>query len=70
MNTVEVTGAPSGSRIIGRVDDKGTLHVGLVTEDGAAPRVLFTVAGYARNPGRFTGVLMGAAFFAPNSFLR
>ncbi len=70
MNTVEVTGAPSGSRITGRVDDEGTLHVGLVTADGAAPRVLFTVAGYARSPGRFTGVLMGAAFFAPDSFLR
>ncbi len=70
MNTVEVTGAPSGSRITGRVDGKGTLHVDLVTAAGEAPRGLFTVAGYARSPGRFTGVLMGAAFFAPDSFLR
>lgn len=48
------------------VDAAGTLHVSLV--DIAVP--LFSVPGYARSPGTFTGVVMGARFFAPESFVR
>ncbi len=71
MNLVEIEGAALGAALAGTVDDAGTLHVRLASPDGTPEAaVLFTVPGYARAPGRFTGVVMGARFLAPESFIR
>jgi hypothetical protein len=71
MNVVEVTNTVPNSTLAARLDGQGTLHVFLV-----APGVqdidqkLFTVPGYRRNPGVFTGVLLGTRFMAPDSLIR
>ncbi len=70
MNMVAVTGIPAASDLLGRVDGAGNLRVYLAGAEGAAVRELFTVPGYRRNPGSFTGVLMGSRFLAPDSFTR
>lgn len=71
MNLAEVRGVPRDATLAGRVDAAGTLHVYLVAADGGqSETVLFSVPGYARTPGTFTGVVMGARFFAPESFMR
>jgi hypothetical protein len=47
------------------------LHVFLVSPNGQeGVQALFTVPGYGRNPGVFTGVLLGARFWDPDSFIR
>lgn len=71
MNLAEVSGAAPGSTLAGTTDAAGTLHVFLVAPDGrTADRTLFTVPGYTRNPGTFTGVVLGSDFFAPDRFVR
>lgn len=71
MNVAEISGAAPGSRLAAHTDAAGTLHVFLVAPEGQrATNALFTVPGFARNPGAFTGVLMGTDFFAPENFLR
>lgn len=71
MNIAQVADAPAGSGLDGRVDAAGTLHVYMVASDGTREQTaLFTVPGYARNPGAFTGVVMGTRFVAPDAFVR
>lgn len=71
MNMAEVIGAPVGAALLGRVGKDGALSVFMVGADGAAgERALFIVPGYSRNPGAFTGVVMGSRFYAPDVFVR
>lgn len=70
MNLVEITGAPVAGELSGRVDDAGNLKVYLLDGARNSPRALFTVPGYGRNPGAFTGVLIGSRFLTPDSFTR
>ena len=71
MNLATVAAAPDGSSLDGNVDGAGTLHVFMVAPDGAREgTALFTVPGYARNPGAFTGVVLGTNFLAPDAFVR
>jgi hypothetical protein len=69
MNMAEIHGAPSDAVLRGRVDGKGTLHVAMMGAAGTES-VLFSVPGYRRNPGAFTGVMIGSRFIAPESLLR
>lgn len=71
MNVVEVTNTVPNSTLTARLDEQGTLHVFLVApSEHGADQALFTVPGYGRNPGAFTGVLLGTRFMAPDSFIR
>ncbi len=70
MNMVEITGAPVASALSGRMDGAGNLQVYLTGGAGVPPRALFTVPGYSRNPGAFTGALIGSRFLTPDSFIR
>lgn len=71
MNLVEIAGAPVDAVLSGRVDGDGTLHV-FLHAPGAAPsgRALFTVPGYARRPGGFTGIVIGSRFVTPEAIIR
>lgn len=71
MNIAEISGAAPGSGLAASTDAAGTLHVFLVAPDGQRTAdALFTVPGYTRNPGAFTGVLMGTDFITPENFRR
>lgn len=71
MNVAEIAGAPVGADLVGHVDADGTLQVHLIHEGGVkSPAAVFVVPGYARAPGTFTGIVMGARFFEPEGIIR
>ncbi len=71
MILAEVGGLPAGSRLAGEVDGDGALVVRAVRPGAAgADRVpLFRLAGFAENPGAFTGVVTGRRFIAADAIL-